>query len=187
VFVGFGVGGDVVWLEDYLHGKLGFSEDARGCVPRRARGRGCSSRRSWDGEGVKKGNKRGRTNIPTLPPRRKTLPGRASSLSFFTSALSFTKPSLPPPKRSTLCTSIFRREYGDAWKGWDLLECWRDRECCKVEVQFLKAVKDRSSSWVGPSDVEGRWTGQGGVEDGRVNVVIVALDEVVEVETARQR
>ena len=66
-----------------------------------------------------------------------------------------------------------------------MLECWRDRECCSVEVQFLKAVKDRSSSCVGPSAVEGRWTGQGGVEDGRVNVVIVALDEVFEVETGQ--
>lgn len=42
------------------------------------------------------------TSIPTLPPRRNTLPGRLSCASFVTSALSFTKPSRPPPKRSML-------------------------------------------------------------------------------------
>lgn len=117
-----------------------------------------------------------RTNIPTLPPRRNTLPGRLSSSSFFTSALSFTNPSFPSLNRSTLCTSIFRRVYGDPWKGWPLLVCWRDRDCCSVDVQSLKAGKERSSSCVGPSNVEGRWTAQGGLELGRVNVVIVAVD-----------
>ncbi|MCJ1305611.1 hypothetical protein MMC08_008426, partial [Hypocenomyce scalaris] len=63
-----------------------------------------------------KGTGRLRTIIPTLPPRRKTDPGKLSPLSFEISAFSFTNPRRPPPKKSTDWISILRSWYGDEWK-----------------------------------------------------------------------
>lgn len=56
------------------------------------------------------------------------------------------------------------------WDGCD----WRERLYCSVEIQFLKAGKERSSSRVRPC---GRFTVHGGKnEESRVNCVLVVFD-----------
>lgn len=87
------------------------------------------------------------TSIPTLPPRRNTLPGSFSPELFETSAFNFTNPSLPPPNRSTDWISILRRIYGSPWNSCEGFSCCA-RERWRVEIQILNAGKDRRSSRV---------------------------------------
>jgi len=73
--------------------------------------RGCISLLWWGAKGAEGAFGSGRkvcTIIPTLPPRRKTLPGSFSPLSLETSAFSFMKPIRSPPKKSTDWMSILR-------------------------------------------------------------------------------
>lgn len=86
----------------------------------------------------------GLTSIPTLPPRRNTLPGRLSPRLFDTCAFNLTNPSRPPPNRSTDWTSIWRRIYGSWWNSCDGF-CCRARERCTVEIHVLNAGNVRRS------------------------------------------
>lgn len=113
------------------------------------------------------------TIIATLPPLKKTEPGKCSSLSFVTCALSLMKPILSLEKRSIAWISIFFSEYGVSWNGCFGFECWSDRECCNVECHVLNAGKEVSSDW--DNEIElGTWTGTEGSVEGKVNVDIVA-------------
>lgn len=85
--------------------------------------------------------------MPTLPPRKKTLPGKLSPRALDTSAFNFTNPKRPPPKRSVDWMSIWRRLYGSRWNSCDGF-CCRARECCSVESQVLNAGKESRSSWL---------------------------------------
>jgi hypothetical protein len=87
------------------------------------------------------------TNMPTLPPRRNTLPGKVSPWPFDTSAFNLTKPSRPPPKRSTDWILILRRTYGSLWNSCEGCSC-RARDCWRVVIQILKAGNESRSSWL---------------------------------------
>lgn len=83
--------------------------------------------------------------MPTLPPRRNTLPGRDSPWLFDTSALSFTNPNRPPPNRSIDWMSICRRTNGSLWNSCCGC-CCRASERCSVAIHTLNAGNDRRSS-----------------------------------------
>lgn len=85
--------------------------------------------------------------MPTLPPRRNTLPGKVSPWLFDTSAFNLMKPSRLPPKRSTAWMSILRSTYGSLWNSCEGCSC-RARDCCRVVIQTLKAGNETRSFWL---------------------------------------
>ena len=87
------------------------------------------------------------TSMPTLPPRKKTLPGRVSPRPVETSDFNLTNPSRPPPKTSTAWISMLRKTYGSLWNSWAGFRC-RSKDCRNVESQMLNAGKRRRSSLV---------------------------------------
>ncbi len=75
------------------------------------------------------------TNMPTEAPRRKTEPGRDSSLSFFMVAWSLMKPILEEEKRSMDWILRLCSLYGEWWNSWSLRD-WRERLWWRVDIQF---------------------------------------------------
>lgn len=115
------------------------------------------------------GNRRQLTNMPTLPPRRNTLPGKVSPWPLDTSAFNLMKPSRPPPKRSTAWMSILRSTYGSLWNSCEGCSC-RARDCWRVVIQTLKAGNESRSFWL-RSGMLFTWR----FELGIVNVDILAV------------
>jgi hypothetical protein len=89
----------------------------------------------------------GLTNMPTLPPRKNTLPGKVSPWPFDTSAFNLTNPSRFPPNRSTAWMSILRSTYGSLWNSCEGC-CCRARDCWSVAIQILKAGNESKSFWL---------------------------------------